>query len=95
MVLTGPHLQEMEDGVWPLPAPLTHWHNLDDPTAELETMATPGASLRIAFANGSIRDFESRGEANIQLPPDRAERSDFNYLALRDWHGILDIGSRT
>ncbi len=95
MILTEPHPQEMEDGVWLLPAPLTHRHNLDDPTAEFDTMATPGARLRIGLAHGSIRDFGSRGEANNQIPPDRAERSDLNYLALGDWHGVLEIGSRT
>jgi len=58
-------------------------------------MATPEARLRIGLAHGSIKDFGSRGEANNQIPPDRAERSDLNDLALRDWHGVLEIGSRT
>jgi hypothetical protein len=64
MPLTEPHTQEMEDDVWLLPAPLTYRHNLDDPTAELDAMAAPGARLRIGLAHGSIRDFGSRGEAN-------------------------------
>jgi DNA repair exonuclease SbcCD nuclease subunit len=87
--------QEMEDGVWLLPAPLTHRHNLDDPTADFDTMATPEARLRIGLAHGSIKDFGSRSEVNNQISPDRAERSDLNYLALDDWHGVLEIGSRT
>ena len=95
MILTEPDPQEMEDGVWLLPAPLTHRHNLDDPTADFDTMATPEARLRIGLAHSSSKDFGSRSEANNQIPPDRAERSDLNYLALGDWHGVLEIGSRT
>jgi hypothetical protein len=95
MPLTEPHTQEMEDDVWLLPAPLTYRHNLDYPTAELDAMAAPGASLRIGLAHGSIRDFGSRGEANNLIPPGCAERSDLNKIALGDWHGILEIGSRT
>ncbi|PTQ59140.1 hypothetical protein C8J45_11610 [Sphingomonas sp. PP-CE-3G-477] len=42
----------MEDGVWLLPAPLTHRHYLDDPTADFDTMAVPEARLRIGVAHG-------------------------------------------
>ena len=94
-VLTEPDPQELEDGVWLLPAPLTHRHNLEDPTAIFDTVETPGARLRIGLAHGSIRDFGSRGEANNQIPPDRAGRSRLDYLALGDWHGVLEVGSRT
>ena len=34
MILTEPHPREMEDGVWLLPALLSHRHNLNDPSAE-------------------------------------------------------------
>ena len=95
MILTEPDAREMEKGVWLLPAPLTHRHSLDDPTADFDTMATPRARLRVGLAHGSIRDFGSRGEANNQIPPDRAERSDLNYLALGGWNSTLEIGSRT
>ena len=94
-VLTEPDPQELEDGAWLLPAPLTHRHNLEDPTAIFDTVETPGARLRIGLAHGSIRDFGSRGEANNQIPPDRAARSKLDYLALGDWHGVLEIGSHT
>ena len=94
-ILAEPNPQQMEDDVWLLPAPLTHRHNLDDPTADFDTMATPEARLRIGLAHGSIRDFGSRGEANNQIPPDRAERSGLGYLALGDWHGVLEVGSKT
>ena len=86
---------EMEPGCWLLPAPLTHRHNLDDPTALFDTMETPGAVMRVGLAHGSIRDFSSRGEAQNQIAPDRAVRSNLDYLALGDWHGTLRVDART
>ncbi|GBR00482.1 metallophosphatase [Acetobacter oeni] len=94
-ILTTPEPRELEDGAWLLPAPLTHRHNLDDPTEAFDTTQTPGARLRIGLAHGSIRDFGSRGETNNQIPPDRARRASLDYLALGDWHGVLKIDART
>ena len=94
-ILTEPAPCEFEPGYWLLPAPLTHRHNLDDPTALFDTMTTPGARLRIGLAHGSIRDFSSRGEAQNQIAPDRAQRSGLDYLALGDWHGALRVDART
>ena len=94
-VLRDPIPVEIESGIWILPAPLTHRHNLDDPTSAFDTMDTPGANIRIGLAHGSIRDFGSRGEANNQIAPDRAKLSGLDYLALGDWHGTLEVDSRT
>ncbi len=94
-IVTEPVPCELEPGYWLLPAPLTHRHNLDDPTALFDTMETPGATLRIGLAHGSIRDFSSRGEAQNQIAPDRAQRSRLDYLALGDWHGALRVDART
>jgi hypothetical protein len=86
---------ELEAGHWLLPAPLTHRYNLDDPTALFDTMETPGATLRIGLSHGSILDFSSRGEAQNQIAPDHAQRSNLDYLALGDWHGALRGDART
>lgn len=94
-ILADPMPHEIEPGVWLLPAPLIHRHNLEDPTSLFETMETPGARLRIGVAHGSIRDFSSRGEASNQIAPDRATRSTLDYLALGDWHGTLRVDART
>lgn len=94
-ILTEPAPCELEPGHWLLPAPLTHRHNMDDPTILFDRMATPGARLRIGLAHGSIRDFSSRGEAQNQIAPDRAQRSGLDYLALGDWHGTLRVDART
>ncbi len=90
VIVTEPDPQKIENGVWPLPAPLTLRHHPDDPTIYCVTMVTTEARLRIGLAHGSIRGFGSRGETNNQIPPDRPEHSDRNYLAL----GICTASSR-
>jgi hypothetical protein len=95
VILSEPEAQEVEPGVWLLPAPLTHRHNLEDPTDIFDAMETPGARLRIGVAHGSIRDFGSQGETKNQIAPDRTRQSNLDYLALGDWHGTLKIDART
>lgn len=94
-VLTEPQPHEIEPGVWLLPAPLIHRHNLEDPTILFDTMETPGAMLRIGLAHGSVREFASKGESPNQIPPDRAQLSNLDYLALGDWHGTVQVGGRS
>lgn len=95
VILAEPVPHEIEAGVWLLPAPLLHRHNLEDPTVRFDGMETPGATVRIGLAHGSIRDFGSQGETKNQIAPDRARRSNLDYLALGDWHGALKVGART
>lgn len=94
-ILTEAAPHDLGNDVWLLPAPLTHRHNLEDPTAPFSAMETPGAKLRIGLAHGSIRDFGTRGETNNQIDPGRAQKSRLDYLALGDWHGSLRIDART
>ncbi|MCB8877959.1 metallophosphoesterase family protein [Acidisoma silvae] len=94
-VLTEPTAIEMEPGVWLLPAPLQLRHQLEDPTVAFDRMETPGARLRIGLGHGSIRDFSMRGETRNQIAADRARQSKLDYLALGDWHGVLQIDGRT
>lgn len=94
-ILSEPVPCEIEPSIWLLPAPLIHRHNLEDPTELFDAMETPGASMRIGIAHGSIRDFGSRGETKNQIAPDRAQRSSLDYLALGDWHGTLRVDART
>src|SRR3546814_16453575 len=67
VILSTPEPVEMSPGVWLLPAPLEHRHTLEDPTARFDSMETPGATLRIGLAHGSIRDFGSPGETKNQI----------------------------
>jgi hypothetical protein len=72
-----------------------HRHNLEDPTSHFDAMETPGATMRIGLAHGSIRDFASKGDSPNQIAPDRAKLSKLDYLALGDWHGTLEVDART
>lgn len=94
-VLTAPEPKEIEPSVWILPAPLEHRHHVEDPTESFDGMDTPGATLRIGLAHGSIRDFGSQGDTKNKIAPDRARRSRLDYLALGDWHGALSVDGRT
>ena len=73
---------ELSDGVWLLPAPLVYRHQNDDPTEAFDGMETPGATVRIGLAHGSIKEFGTQGETKNQIAPDRAARSRLDYLAL-------------
>ncbi|RQV59871.1 DNA repair exonuclease [Burkholderia cenocepacia] len=94
-VLAEPDPREIEPGVWLLPAPLMHRHNLEDPTELFDSMETPGGRVRIGVAHGSIRGFGEQGETRNQIAPDRARRSHLDYLALGDWHGALRVDEHT
>jgi hypothetical protein len=94
-VLSEPQASEIEPGVWLLPAPLTHRHNVEDPTELFDSMETPDSRLRIGLAHGSIREFGTQGETKNRIAPDRARLSNLDYLALGDWHGALRIDART
>jgi hypothetical protein len=61
-ILTEPDPLEMEDGVWLLPAPLTHRHNLDDPTAVFDTMRRQqhGFASDLRTARSGISDHGAR-----------------------------------
>ena len=42
-----------------------------------------------------MQGFDSAGEANNPIAPDRARRAGLDYLALGDWHRTLQIGPAT
>jgi DNA repair exonuclease SbcCD nuclease subunit len=94
-ILDRPEAVEIADGAWVLPAPLEFRHTREDPTEAMTEMATPPGAIRIGLAHGSIVDFEKKGDAKNLLPPNRAEISGLDYLALGDWHGFQMIGGRT
>lgn len=94
-ILDRPEPVEIGDGAWLLPAPLEFRRTREDPTEAISAMVTPAGAIRIGLAHGSIVDFEKRGEALNLVPPNRAELSGLDYLALGDWHGFQMIGSRT
>jgi DNA repair exonuclease SbcCD nuclease subunit len=85
---------ELAPGVVLLPAPLTAKAMSRDPTAWMDTAATPAGTVRIGLAHGSVQGFGSAGEAEVPLDPARVKSAKLSYLALGDWHGTMRIGDR-
>jgi DNA repair exonuclease SbcCD nuclease subunit len=78
-----------------LPAPLTRRRSLGDPTAWMDQAPSPGWTLRIGLAHGSISAFGSDAASQPNLiDPARPKRAGLAYLALGDWHGRKLIGER-
>jgi DNA repair exonuclease SbcCD nuclease subunit len=78
-----------------LPAPLTRRRALGDPTAWMDEAPSPGWTLRIGLAHGSISAFGSDADRQPNLiDPARPQRAGLAYLALGDWHGRKLIGER-
>nr|WP_323779804.1 DNA repair exonuclease [Amylibacter sp.] len=99
LALTPEPLQ-ISTGVFVLPTPCTTRNPGRDLTEDMDQPTSEGA-LRIGLGHGGITDF-SGGEATLSedggaaiIPPDRAERSGLDYLALGDWHGQIEVGKRT
>ncbi len=86
---------EIEPGVWVLPAPLVARAQSNDPTAWMNDADVPDGALRIGLAHGSIQDFGQASEAEAVIAPQRAQSAGLAYLALGDWHGMIEINSRT
>lgn len=82
-------------GVALLPAPCTTRRPGRDLTSWMDGAATPAGTLRLGLAHGAIRDFSEDGAGTDILAPDRAVRAGLDYLALGDWHGALDLDTRT
>jgi DNA repair exonuclease SbcCD nuclease subunit len=77
-----------------LPAPLRYISSSDDLTSYMDKEPTPGGTIRIGMAHGSVRGFGSEGEASNYISPDRAETVGLGYLALGDWHRQMKISER-
>ena len=66
-----------------------------DPQSQSETRAD-AAVHRIGVAHGSIAGrLPDTIDSSNPIAPDRASRAKLDYLALGDWHGMLQIDSRT
>ncbi len=83
-------------GLAVLAAPLTQRHTYDDVTAAFDGLASSPGLLRVGLAHGSVTGLlpDSIDSAN-PIAPDRAVRAQLDYLALGDWHGCLQVDSRT
>ena len=89
-----PKPEEIEPGIWLLPAPLTHRHNLEDPTEQFDAMETPGARLRIGLAHGSIETSAPWAKPRIRSRPivRAAQTSTISRSVVA---GVLKVDDRT
>lgn len=79
-----------------LPAPLLRRHEAIDITETMDGMVTPQETIRIGVAHGTIKNrLPERSEALNEIAEDRADRARLDYLALGDWHGMLNVAPRT
>ena len=82
-----------------LPAPCTVRHPGRDLTEWMDGADT-GDAIRIGLAHGGVRDFGGSQNQPVDggsavIAPDRADRAGLDYLALGDWHGRIEVGSKT
>jgi len=89
-----PEPAELARGVVLLPAPLTSKATNRDPTAWMDTAASPAGTIRIGLAHGSVQGFGSDGDANVPIDPARVTSARLAYLALGDWHGVKRVSDR-
>ncbi len=94
-VLREPEPVEIADGVMLLPAPLPRQFPDTDLTAWMADAETPKGALRIGLAHGGVVSFGEDFDDSGVIPPNRAETSNLDYLALGDWHGTLKVTERT
>lgn len=95
ILATQPEPMELAAGVVVLPAPCTTRRPGRDLTDWMDRAATPEGALRIGLAHGAIQSFSEDGVGLDVIAPDRAPRSGLDYLALGDWHGQMQINSRS
>ncbi len=79
-----------------LPAPLTQKHGGADPTAWFATSNLPAGVCKVGLAHGAVREFlHAEAESQNPITLDRAASAGLDYLALGDWHSVLEITRRT
>jgi DNA repair exonuclease SbcCD nuclease subunit len=92
--ITGHAALEITPGHWLLPAPCTQLRPGRD-LSEAMSAPTPEGARRIGLGHGAITDFSGEEGAIGIIPPDRAQRSGLDYLALGDWHGQMQVTPTT
>ncbi|MDI1435817.1 metallophosphoesterase family protein [Polyangium sorediatum] len=90
----------LREGVALLPCPLFERHELGDVTEHLTAEYGPQDHVRIGVAHGGIKEFlaalvDDEETIHNAIPKDLAGRARLDYLALGDWHGLLQIDERT
>ncbi len=100
-VLLTPEPVETGDAVL-FPCPLLRRHEPSDLTAWLRPGNTMleqfGGKPRIVIAHGSVQGFglddEDGGGAPNQIDLERLDHAAYDYIALGDWHGMKQVGTK-
>lgn len=91
-----PQMQLVAPGVAVLPAPLTQRRTHVDLTEGFAGMQTPPDHFRIGLAHGSVQGWlPEAADSGNPIAAGRAEQARLDYLALGDWHGLLQVDART
>jgi DNA repair exonuclease SbcCD nuclease subunit len=79
-----------------LPAPLTQKHVTGDPTEWFAAAELPAGAVKVGLAHGSVPALlpETAGDTN-PIALERAQSAGLDYLALGDWHSVLQVGARS
>lgn len=84
----------LADSVTLLPAPCPARRAGRDLTEWMDGADTPDGHIRIGLAHGGVQSFSEDGSDDT-LAPDRTTRARLDYLALGDWHGVMQVEPRT
>lgn len=96
LALTPQPLLVADGALAVLPAPLRQRREPLDLTAWFDNAQTPADAVRVGLAHGSVTNRLPDGAATHNPISDtRAEQARLDYLALGDWHGLLEIAPRT
>lgn len=95
VLATSPEPIELAAGAMLLPAPCTTRRPGRDLTDWMDGAATADGVIRIGLAHGAIQSFSEDAAASEVIAPDRARRARLDYLALGDWHGMIEVDPRT
>ena len=103
-ILLKPEPVELDNAVL-FPCPLLRRHEAADPTVWLRSLRDLGSQYgdkpRIVLAHGSVQDFgtlpddeESDAGASNLIDLPRLAESEFDYIALGDWHGAKQVAPK-
>lgn len=96
-VVSEPEPIELNEGkLVILPAPLLRRHVAEDLTEWFDTAETDDGVVRVGLAHGGIREILPEDYVpNNPISKGRAITAKLDYLALGDWHGPMEVDSRT
>lgn len=79
-----------------LPAPLRQKHVSVDTTEWFDRAVLPAGAIKVGLAHGGVPALlPGQSDSPNPIALDRAERAGLDYLALGDWHSVLQVGPRT